>query len=561
MSEVNLITSPPLNSGSILLDKDISLLEDNSKQKEISFCKNKPHNENADVLAVFYSSHVSAVGIDVHNNKMVLAYQCAVPELNGLMTDMLTTAADMTSLERAVNWILAKNPEVVIMESTGIYWMTLYNLLEKNGFAPKTYVLNAYNVKVMSGHKSDKTDAQHLAAIGRLGTFKGSFIPKMVFRDTRVISRHISNVKRDMAKEKCRLHKLLSIKGLKASTVFSNIAGPTARKILDAVMSGMQGQELYQFIEDNRGRLKASTSEIMTALQYTDIEAITPLYDDYISQIEIYEERLAFLSKLLDQHLINYTPLIKKLTSVPGVNDRIAKIIVSELGDDWSRFKSSKELCSWVGIAPGNKESAGHRINVGITNGNKYIRKALIEAAQSIGKMGDCHLKSWFLNLRNRMSYNKAITALAHKLLRIIYALVTKDTTYQEFVPIEPVDELLYEDTLNLLTDNQKAQSKKPKPAEVQIAKTVEDKETKPTKAKIAKTVKDKETKPAKAKIAKTVEDKKTKPTKAKAKTVEDKKTKPIKAKKAKTVEALDNNKAQANLIARTLAIDKTSVT
>ena len=114
------------------------------------------------MLALFNSSHISSVGIDVHNNKMVLAFQRSLLESNGLETDMFTTCADITSLNKAVNWISEKAPEVIIMESTGVYWVPLYNILEGQRLCTKYPCANASDVKVMSGHKSDKTDAQHL---------------------------------------------------------------------------------------------------------------------------------------------------------------------------------------------------------------------------------------------------------------------------------------------------------------------------------------------------------------------------------------------------------------
>ena len=548
MSDMTFNTSLPLNSGS-------ASLVNNSNSQQIgsldSNTKTTPKDSNS-MLALFNSSHISSVGIDVHNNKMVLAFQRSLLESNGLETDMFTTCADITSLNKAVNWISEKAPEVIIMESTGVYWVPLYNILEDKGYAPSTHVLNASDVKVMSGHKSDKTDAQHLASIGRLGTFKSSFIPTREIREMRIISRQIFNIKRDCAKEKCRLHKLLCIKGFKASNVFSNISGPTAQTILDGVMRGLTGAELYKYIEENKGRLHASTDEIMEALQYTDINSIKPLYYDIVRQIDFYQMRIEELSQLLDEHLKPYQHELELLKSIPGINDRIAKILISELGTDYSRFITSKHFCSWVGLAPGNKESAGHRINVGITQGNRYIRKALIEAAQSIGKMRGGYLHLCFKRFKQRMSYNKAVTALAHKLLRIIYAIVTTNKPYHEpnymgsyYILIEEVNDVLLKDP--------DADAKETIPATANSSRSDEAESTVSTDAKEDTPVKAKRTRSTKAKSTESDEAESTVSTDAKEAT-------PVKAKRTRSTKAKSTESDEAESTVSTDAKEATPV-
>ena len=389
--------------------------------------------DKAPIITVFEASYNSAVGIDVHLNKMALAYQRAVPESQDLIQDALTTKGTIEELNRAIDWIATKDPEVIIMESTGVYWVPLYLLLEERGLADKTFVLNAYNAKTALGKKSDASDAKHLAQMGRLGAFVGSFIPCKYIRDTRIYSRHINALKKDAVTNKNRLHKLLNMGGIKASTVFSDIRGVAARTILDAVMRGDDAESLKCVIADNCKRLKAQPDEISQAISHLDITAISPLYFDISTKLDQIESEIERYEDLLYKRLKPYYDSIELLTSIPGISQKTACTIISELGDDWSAFTNSKAFCSWVGLAPGNNESAGKRKKAGITKGNKYIRKVLIEAAQSVYRMKSGHLKSGFDRFYSRLhSYHKAVVAIAHKMLRIAYALMTKRELYKD---------------------------------------------------------------------------------------------------------------------------------
>lgn len=389
--------------------------------------------DKAPIITVFEASYNSAVGIDVHLNKMALAYQRAVPESQDLIQDALTTKGTIEELERAVDWIKTKDPEVIIMESTGVYWIPLYLMLEEHGFADRTHVLNAYSAKTALGKKSDASDAKHLAQMGRLGAFVGSFIPCKYIRDTKIYSRHISALKKDAVTNKNRLHKLLNMGGIKASTVFSDIRGVAARAILDAVMRDDNDESLKCVIADNCKRLKAQPDEIFQAISHLDITALSPLYFDISTKLDQIESEIERYEVLLLKRLEPYYEAIKLLTSIPGISQKVACTIISEIGDDWSAFTNSKAFCSWVGIAPGNNESAGKRKKAGITKGNKYIRKALIEGAQSVCRMKSGHLKSEFDRFYSRLrSYHKAVVAIAHKMLRIAYALMTKRELYKD---------------------------------------------------------------------------------------------------------------------------------
>ena len=404
--------------------------------------------QNTSNHALFESSYASAVGIDVHNNKMVAVYQKSDSSTNSIEQDILTTQADLDELKRLVDWILDKNPEVITMESTGVYWFNLYQQLEDAGLGSKSHVLNAHAVKVISGRKTDKTDAAHLATVGRLGMFRSSYIPEPLVRETRLLSRHIHTLTHDRSRCSNRMHNKLTALGMKASVAFSDVNGKAARMIIRAALSGMTGETLISFIEENGKRLKLPTEQIFKLVQFRPEKIVAKqLYFNLTTQYDLITSQISELGRMLDNILEPFSAQVSLLMTIPGFNKRTAQVLISELGVDWkSNFPTSHHLASWIGIAPGNKESAGVRYRTGITKGNKYIRNALIEAAHAAAKSKDHRLSGFFKNMCHRRGAKKSKVALGHKLLRIAYAMMASGEPYKMTKPEVPDEDGLFSD-------------------------------------------------------------------------------------------------------------------
>ena len=213
--------------------------------------------------AVFSALYETAVGIDVHEKKMVACYQSSRFGNGELKTEHRDFGTTQRQLEELTAWCKNLNPEIILFESTGVYWVSLYEKLEQSGLAPdKVAVLNGRDVKAVHGRKTDWADAKRLTEIGRYGAFKASFIPSKQIRDLRFMFRSLSALKKEKQRTVNILHKLFTCSGLRASQVFSDIRGKAATVIMNAVIAGVQGAELMKVIRSNCSRLKASAEDI-----------------------------------------------------------------------------------------------------------------------------------------------------------------------------------------------------------------------------------------------------------------------------------------------------------
>ena len=376
--------------------------------------------------AIFSATNESAIGIDVHLDKMVFCFQRCKLNSDNLEQREFKCRGNREDLRKAAITCYNLHPDVVVMESTGIYWISLYELLEEAGFrSEQLIVLNAREVKAARGRKTDYTDALRLTEVGRSGHYKASFIQDKLHRQYRLCFRAMQNTRKHKQKAVNQLHKLLCSVGVRASTVFSDIRGKAASNIICAMASGVTGNDLMGVIRTNSSRLKHKPEEIAEALQCDKESLVWPVIQRVLENInsleQSYKKQYLYLKRLILQ---SDDKLFSVLQEIPGISETSAIGIISELGPDLSKFKSVKHLCSWVGLCPGNTESAGKRISGRCAKGNKYLRTILLEAAHACSHAKNCYLADKTQKLKERRGARKAIVALAHNLLRIIYAMI-----------------------------------------------------------------------------------------------------------------------------------------
>lgn len=323
------------------------------------------------------------------------------------------------------------------MESTGVYWQSLYEALENVGFTNKQIVVvNARDVKNKRGSKTDLADAIHLAEVARQGTYRVSFVPAKEFRQLRCLWRSFFTLKISRKKFLNIMHKQLCQVGCRASSVFSDIRGKKATKIIDCLINGEHGETLYNHIIEitscKQGKLKATPQQIYDALQADMESEVWFSIRQNLSHIKYLDVQIVETETNLRDKLKPYEHLMKLLTSIPGIKDITAMGIICELGDDLSQFTSIRRFCKWIGLAPGNNESAGKNQLGRTTPGNKYLKALLVEAASGIGLMKNGFLHEVHQRFKERRGTKKANVALAHKMCRIIFSVLTHGTTYQE---------------------------------------------------------------------------------------------------------------------------------
>ena len=312
------------------------------------------------------------------------------------------------------------------MESTGIYWKSPYAALETVGI--RAQVVNARHVKNVPGRKTDVGDAQWLATLARAGLLRGSFVPPAKLRELRLISRQRQKLVGQLASEKNRLHKVLTDGGVRLGVVVSDLHGQSARAMVKAIIDGQSPHEVLKLASR---RLKASREEIFDALQGELTDSHRFVLDELMRHIEEIEARIARFDARLLEGLKGERNTLALLQTLPGVDLIGAAMLLVEIGSDMEAFGSADRLASWVGICPGNNESAGKRKSGRVRKGNLYVRRLLCEFAHAARRTQSA-FQSKFKSLIVRRGHKRSIVALAHKILRTIFFMIKRREHYRD---------------------------------------------------------------------------------------------------------------------------------
>ena len=365
------------------------------------------------------------IGLDVHQAQITA---CAIIQESDGTTrvEQRQFGAFKRDRRELAAWAASFKPDQVVMESTGIYWKSPYAALETAGVC--ALVVNARHVKNAPGRKTDIGDAQWLATLARAGLLHGSFVPPAKLRELRLVSRQRQKLVGQLSSEKNRLHKLLTDSGIRLGVVVSDIHGQSARAMVKAIIAGQQPHEVLHLASR---RLKATREELFDALQGELTANHRFVLDEIMCHIEEIEARIArFDARLLDE-LKDENNKLALLQTLPGVDLIGAAMLLVEIGTDMNAFGSADRLSSWVGICPGNNESAGKRKSGRVRKGNLYVRRLLCEFAHAASRTKSV-FHSKFQSLLVRRGYKRSIVAIAHKLLRTIYFMLSRGEHYRD---------------------------------------------------------------------------------------------------------------------------------
>lgn len=295
-------------------------------------------------------------GLDIHKSIVVATIQ--IEESDGNITEKTQSFGTLPQdLNKLATWLYDMQIELAVMESTGVYWKTVYNALEDKEI--KTFVVNARHIKKVPGRKTDLTDSQWLASLGRCGLVKGSFVPEKKLRDLRLLTRYRLKLTYSLSSEKNRLHKILDDAGIRIGAVLTHIQGMAAQTIIYGVIKGEEPQELMKRVtrikpEKRKILLQMLKSPLSKSHQYV-LQTIVSLVDDIQSKIDDLDKQIF---EFMDEH---YHEAWHLLQTIPGINKNSAAAIIAETGIDMKHFGSVQQFCSWAGLCPGNNESAGKK--------------------------------------------------------------------------------------------------------------------------------------------------------------------------------------------------------
>ena len=371
------------------------------------------------------------MGLDIHRDTIVACLLRgpvdAKPECE--LRTFGTLAPEMEKLRK---WVLDSGCRTIAMESTGVYWQPVYELLEPcfDGEI-QLMVVNARHMKNVPGKKTDIRDAEWIATLLRAGLLKGSFIPDKAFRELRHLTRYRKKVIADITAQKNRIDKFLQGSGFRMSMFLSDIFGASGRNImrhlvahgsidreaLDVCLKTKARNRMEEILVSVNGNLSSHQREFLSMML------------EYLEQIERHKKQV---ESSIDAETLKHSEALSLLCSIPGIDVTSASAIIAEIGTDLSVFPSAEHLCSWAGLAPGNNESAGKRKSTHIGKGNNYLKSMLCEISWVICGKRKLYLSGWYWRIKQRKGAKRAVVALARKLLSIIYTMLKTGQPYNE---------------------------------------------------------------------------------------------------------------------------------
>jgi transposase len=370
--------------------------------------------------------HASCCGLDVHKKTVVACLIISVTkgEQRKEFRTFRTMMADLLAL---VEWLKTAKCTHVAMESTGVYWKPIFNALEGQ---MEVLVVNAQHLKAVPGRKTDMRDAEWIADLLQYGLLRPSFIPSAFEREIRELTRYRTRLIQTRSRSINRLHKTLEDTNIKLTSVATDIMGLSAQAILKALLEGQTDPQVLA--ELAKGKMRAKRELLAQALTGTLEAHHRFLIAEHLTLIESLDERIDQADHEVAERLKPYDESITRLDTIPGVNRRSAEVFLAEIGTDIHRFPSADHLASWTGICPGNNESAGKHFSGKMRKGNRWLRSALVEAANAAARTKNTYLSAQYHRLVGRRGKPKALVALGHTLLVIVYYLLLRQEEYQE---------------------------------------------------------------------------------------------------------------------------------
>lgn len=330
-------------------------------------------------------------------------------------------------LQRLKLWLYANKVQHVAMESTGVYWKPVWNILQ--GHFP-LLVTNPYHMKNIPGRKTDQNDAEWIADLLAHGLLRGSFIPPPGIQELRDWTRYRVKLMQEYNRIHNRIHKVLEDANLKLSSVASDILGATGRAIIQAII---RGQEHPDWLADKAmSTLRNKRDQLRLVLKGRITDHHRHLLRELMDDVDRVEEKICRVQAEIAQRMQIYQPLVDRLTTIPGVDILTAWTLIAELGPDMSVFPDADHAASWAGLVPGSFESAGKRKSSRTRHGNRWLRRALCQSAWAVAHKKDCYLTAHFYRRASRQGAKKAIVATAHQILIIAFHILRDGTIYRE---------------------------------------------------------------------------------------------------------------------------------
>jgi len=361
-------------------------------------------------------------GLDVHKGTVVACIMGT-----GIRKEVKTYTTMTNDLLRLKEWLQESGITHVAMESTGVYWKPVFNILEDRF---EVILVNARHVKNVPGRKTDVQDSEWLCKLLRSGLVKGSFIPPRDIRELRDLTRYKRKLIQAITAEKQRVEKVLEDANIKLSSIASDTFGASGKRIIEELIKGKLRAE--EMAELSKGRLRQKREDLKEALVGEVREHHKFMIKASLRHIGAMEKILSEIERRIQQKINrHYKEEYELLQTIPGVKGE-ASILIAEMGVDMDRFPNEMHLSSWAGMSPGNNESGGKKKPGSTTYGNKCLKTMLTEFAWVASKTKDTYLRSKYHSLVGRRGKKKALVALGHKILIMCYHILKYRCAYKE---------------------------------------------------------------------------------------------------------------------------------
>lgn len=365
-------------------------------------------------------------GLDVHKKTVVACVR--ILDGAGQLHREIRTFGTMTSdLLMLHDWLMAHAVTHVAMESTGVYWKPVFNLLEDDF---EVLLVNARHIKAVPGRKTDVKDCEWIADLLAHGLLKGSFIPPRPMRELRDLTRYRKSLMDERVRLVNRLHKLLETANIKLASVASDIMGASGRAMMEALLGGNTDPDVLA--ELSRGRLRNKLPELKKALEGRFSGHHRFMLEQILNHVDFLDESIERVSQEVARRSDPFEEQIQLLCSIPGLERRAAEAIVAEIGLNMERFPTHHHLASWATMCPGNEESAGNRKSGRTRKGNRWLKRILLEVSWAASRSKGTYLKALYHRLAARRGKKRAVVAVGHTILVIIYHLLRDNVPYEE---------------------------------------------------------------------------------------------------------------------------------
>jgi transposase len=345
-------------------------------------------------------------------------------KLTEQIAEFQTTVAGLLALG---DWLAALGVRQVVMEATGVYWKPVWAVLEDSF---ELMLVNARHVKQCPGRKTDVLDSQWLCQLLEAGLLRASFVPPKPIRTLRNLTRYRKTQINDRQRESSRLHKILEDTGIKLSCVASDILGKSGRDMLDALVTGTTDPVVLADLA--RGQLRKKLPALQEALVGRFEDEHTLVVGQILAHIDFLDEAIDRLSAEIEERIRPFAAQRDLLMSIPGVKQRAAEVLISEIGVDMTVFPTPKHLASWAKMCPGNDQSAGKRRSGKTGKGNKWLRATLTEASLAATRTKNSYLAAQYQRLRGRRGHSKAVTAVGHSILTAAWHMLQTGELYRD---------------------------------------------------------------------------------------------------------------------------------